>query len=342
MRIVPGGPRINGPIRHRGRMNIRALPDGTFHAAAWPRKRGKPKSALQQAYVDAFAQIAHWAAHPDALTYASATQASDGLMLLPRDIMIRAAYGTNTIITLPDGTRYVPRRLVATDIQLSLDQVTSTPGAMLWRNADQWVGIPPGSPGNVLQYNGVATIPTWVPQSGGGTTVSAQTAIPRLADYSDDTGDAWPMMGSSFLATDAMTITAVYIFGNFPVGAVFTPWVAKLSNASGSPVLSALEVGPASDTRTIAGRQLIKLPLTTPLSVVDGDNFALGAIRTDGTTSTPSCISIDTGTVLLPFLAQSKGFIRENVLTLADGDTIGVGFAYPAAYFFGCDWSFVL
>lgn len=51
------------------------------------------------------------------------------------------------------------------DIQTLLDGISNTQGSILYRDASDWVALPPADSGYVLQTNGVGNIPSWVPPS---------------------------------------------------------------------------------------------------------------------------------------------------------------------------------
>jgi len=64
----------------------------------WPRKRGKPKSALQQAWVDRFRLLGCIQKSPDAQTYDQAKEWAKGSGWFWRDVLMAAANG-NLLVT---------------------------------------------------------------------------------------------------------------------------------------------------------------------------------------------------------------------------------------------------
>lgn len=50
---------------------------------------------------------------------------------------------------------------IAADLQESLNAISSTQGAILYRNASSWVALPPGTTGQFLKTNGAAANPAW-------------------------------------------------------------------------------------------------------------------------------------------------------------------------------------
>jgi len=82
----------------------------------WPKKRGKPKGALQQAWVDRFSLVACFVKSPSTEEYDRARQWADGTGWFWRDVLTAAANGNllvipgQTKITTP--TFYVGRDVV--------------------------------------------------------------------------------------------------------------------------------------------------------------------------------------------------------------------------------------
>lgn len=116
----------------------------------WPRKRGKATSGYDFYKQTEFALVASWAANPEPIAYQTAIELAKGTDLVPRDMLMRASYGTLYTIIRPDGTEIPSYRMVAPNAQLILDQVTDTIGAMLYRAPIGWVEVAPGNNGQVL------------------------------------------------------------------------------------------------------------------------------------------------------------------------------------------------
>ena len=101
----------------------------------------------------------------------------------------------------------------------SLDLISSTQGAMLYRNATEWVGLGPGTSGQLLSTQGAAANPLWVTATGGagdmnGPASATDNAIVRFdgtggktvqnsaVTIADTTGD---IAGASSLTAPAST-----------------------------------------------------------------------------------------------------------------------------------------
>jgi len=130
-------------------------------AAAWPPKVGKWKSPGAFYQQQEFGLVARQVSNPEPTALASAVNIAKGSDQVPRDLLMMAAYGLLYEITFNDGTPVTYVRMVAANAQLTLDQVTDTPGALMYRSPFGWVEILPGNNGDVLaELNGV---PTWLP-----------------------------------------------------------------------------------------------------------------------------------------------------------------------------------
>lgn len=62
-----------------------------------------------------------------------------------------------------------------------LDLISTTQGAMLYRNASGWVALSPGTSGDVLTTNGGGANPSWTTPPGGGGGLSHQQIMSRLS-----------------------------------------------------------------------------------------------------------------------------------------------------------------
>lgn len=58
---------------------------------------------------------------------------------------------------------------IAADVQEILDQISTTQGSIIYRNASDWVALAPGTSGNFLKTNGAGADPAWAAAPAGGT-----------------------------------------------------------------------------------------------------------------------------------------------------------------------------
>lgn len=93
--------------RIRGVVNTR-ISRGVIIAQAWPKKRGPSKTAAQIFLTKQFGRAGQMAANAEPMSAETARFFSKGTVWLPRDLLVRAAYGNLFEITLPDGTQAYP------------------------------------------------------------------------------------------------------------------------------------------------------------------------------------------------------------------------------------------
>lgn len=128
------------------------------------------------------------------------------------------------------GTLGDPGNITLTaDVQEILDQLTTTHGAIIYRDSAAWGALGPGTSGQVLQTNGANADPSWVtPSSGGNTSLdksstasgtTASTAEQNLKTYTlpggtlSADGVAIEIIASGTLAATTRTRTITVYFG---------------------------------------------------------------------------------------------------------------------------------
>lgn len=93
-----------------------------------------------------------------------------GTPYLPRDLRMKASFGTLIIATLKDGTVLQGGRQVAVNVSDLLDQISDLPGSLLQRGPDGWQAVAPGTvDGFVVTWD--AGLNLWLakaPSGGGG------------------------------------------------------------------------------------------------------------------------------------------------------------------------------
>jgi hypothetical protein len=151
---------------------------GVTICQSWPRKRGSKNLTAYDWYkMREFALAAAWAGAPVEQEMETAMRMAEGTDLTWRDFITMGIYGKAIEIEYPPGNIW-PRFIdVAPNPYLMLDQITSIPGSILFRDHDTWSGLSPGSNGYVLQL--LAGIPAWQPapaSGGGGITINLFTA----------------------------------------------------------------------------------------------------------------------------------------------------------------------
>jgi hypothetical protein len=131
------------------RVSIRRTLRGTI-AAKWPRKRGKWNTPAQFYQQQEFGLASRAASNAEPIALASAYNIAKGSQQVARDLIVMASYGLLYEIKFMDGTVVTRYRDVTTNAQLTLDQVTSNPGDLIYRSTLGWIGIPPSNNSFVL------------------------------------------------------------------------------------------------------------------------------------------------------------------------------------------------
>jgi hypothetical protein len=153
---------------------------------------------------------------------------------------------------------------VITGIQGSLNSITTTQGAVLFRGHDAWEGLDPGTSGYVLSTQGPGADPQWVPNTAG-SVVSVGLALPDTVF----TVSGSPVTSSGTLTGSLIAQNANKVFAGPTTGADAAPTFRSLVNADISGTGAALTK--TDDTNVTA---ILSGSPTTAL--VNATNIALG------------------------------------------------------------------
>lgn len=179
LRASDGPPAL--PTAFRGRVYVRANRWG-LQALPWPAKRGPARSGFALYHELEFGRVAWQSARPAALDLDTAKAWTAGTNYVPRDMLMMCSYGTFYELVEPDGSTWKGARLSNPNPQYILDLVTDEVGAVLFRSAVGWVGLPPpAETGLVLTYIDAGEV-AWLPPPGsaGG---SPDYAPPLAAEF---------------------------------------------------------------------------------------------------------------------------------------------------------------
>ena len=184
-------------------------------AAAWPPKAGKWNTPGDFYRQQEFGLVARMVSNPNPLDLMSAINVSKDSDQVPRDLLMMAAYGTLYDLTFLDGTPIEKYRMVAPNAQLILDQVTDTPGALMYRSPLGWVEIPPGNNSDVLRMN--AGVPGWDDGGGGGGGTTYSPMLGMLAFGSSSTVLHNTVTGTAGILVAGQVVNGIQIWSNTAV-----------------------------------------------------------------------------------------------------------------------------
>jgi hypothetical protein len=140
-----------------------------------------------------------------------------------------------------DGSEYFPlvqgdvtRRATTsllTSVQFNLDTISTTQGAILYRNASDWVALSPGTSGHVLTTGGAAANPSWAAATAtmtvGTTPIASGTTTRVLYDNAGILGE-YTISGTGSVA---MTTSPTFV-----TPALGTPSAGVLTSCTGLPL----------------------------------------------------------------------------------------------------------
>lgn len=186
--VTPGLPQTPGVVRIRGRLlTVYNKKFQRYVAKKWQQGNGGPTPDRNLAK-DSFKQsVALIKSSVDSDMIASIELAA-GTPFLPRDLRMKATFGTLIVAQMRDGRVVSGGRAVPVNASDLLDQLADTVGAILQRNADQWRPIPiPSTDGWVLTFNNTTKL--WearalpVTPSSGNESIAAWVDTPALPGF---------------------------------------------------------------------------------------------------------------------------------------------------------------
>ena len=262
---------------------------GVLRVRKWPKKYGKPRSISQQFWVDWFKQANRAAKYFDGMQQARAIEMTKDSGLYPRDVMLSAMRGRLYWWADETGWKWFPMAAIQ-DVSDSLDVLAQSIGSVLIRAVDRWRAPDPGSPGDVLTYQGSEAGPEWQPPAGGGG-FSAGCLLIKTANQSTASGtlnaitfDA-EIYDTSNLHDNTLNPSRITI----PEGwtwAVFTASIRWESNMTGFRLLrfdknGAIFVGAATHRKRAQSES--EDSISSPvIPVVEGDYFEVQVMQTSG------------------------------------------------------------
>lgn len=263
---------------------------GVLRVRKWPKKRGRPKSALQRWWNDWFVQANLLAKYADGMTQARAIALTKNSGLYPRDIMLRAMRGRLYWWVDQDGNRWYPMAGIQ-DISDTLDVLAQAVGSVLVRATDRWRAPPAGVAGDLFTCQGVLNPPTWETPAPPGTPArcyvskTAVQSIPNAAattitwntEYYDDAGIHDNAVNPSRFTMPAGAVRASAVF-QIPFATHGGNWDQAHCTLNGAGMVPLVfdRVPPLAGTTTVF--QLI----VPPVPVAPGDYLELEVIQNSG------------------------------------------------------------
>lgn len=262
--------------RSRGNVLYRRTKHGLV-AGKWPRKRGKAAEGGNLYRQLEFGLVASWASTPEPIAFRTAIEMVKDTTYLPRDYLMMCAYGTYYDLQFEDGTIWPKYRQVTVNAQLTLDQVTETHGALMYRAPIGWLGLNIGSTGQVLTV--VDGAPEWRPPEGG----SASTFSGYLQNYRTGTStSAYAAKGITIQPRIDMNHQTGWISASEINGATYEMQLWTLSGSNLGTKLASSTPWTASVTQLITRTY----SLDSDITLTTGTKYLILLVRTDATDTT--------------------------------------------------------
>jgi hypothetical protein len=206
---------------------------------AWPRKRTKEPTLRQKYAVQALCTAAYVAKRATPWEIEAAQEAVKGTGWTWKDYYISAQYGRAVVVTDTDGNLFVSRNIMASEIQLYLDSITTEIGAMLVRTGAGWLSISKGSAGSVLTVLEGQDAPSFE-------TPNVQLILDLLGSEAGDvlvrTADGWAALAPG----ESGTVLTAGDPGEAP------SWIAPKTGGVGDPYgwVGNMQIDPTNNTIT--------------------------------------------------------------------------------------------
>ncbi len=172
------------------------------------------------------------------------------------------------------------------DVQAILDQLSTTHGAIIYRDSAAWAVLAPGTDGDVLTTHGASADPTWETPTGGGgsmtyvgkTTFSgaAQVDIPLSSSYTSHKIEFYITVATDSVGLDARITTdnfstvksgaSDYVYTQLRSSASSTA-VSSSSGAAAISLVVTAAIGNAANEFAAGEIMVINAPDTAPTTV---------------------------------------------------------------------------
>lgn len=314
----------------RGRVML-DLYRGSPRARKWPRGRKYRLKAKTKEQNDWFFQAQYATKYWDPWLFQTYAAAVKKTLLLPRDIMTMQMAGRLAYITRADGSPIWSKQM-RQDMSYSLDVITHTPGTMLYRGADDWIAIPPGTVDQVLTYQSAATPPAWTDAGGrgGGAMVKLdeiEITAPQLTIDFSGISDAYSdlILQLSSRTSAAVTSSATRMKINNDNSALYDGQWGQITNATTATFQSSAAnnafIGDTSGASINSG-WFSDIEITIA-KYSRNDRFKIGQIRASREDGTPTGNKIST--YAHSFFYRNTAKINQITLFLDSARSFDVG-----------------
>jgi len=154
-----------------------------------------------------------------------------GLLKAASGVLSAASAGTDyyapsgTDVAIADGG--TGASTAAAGFRALAEGISSTQGAVLYRDGSQWVALGPGTSGQVLQTGGAAANPAWATVSGtGDVTAASSFGTDNRIIRSDGTGKG--VQASGITIDDSANLTGVGTINTYTIGAAASDTAAGI------------------------------------------------------------------------------------------------------------------
>ena len=248
---------------------------GQLKVQSWPRKRGKPKSAITRAQNEKFRQANLLAKYAPSDDQWMTIEVAKGSPWYPRDLLMSAMYGRLFEVLIIEGQEY---RAVAVneDVSSDLDFLAGTvEGTIIVKSQGLWTKLLPGAVDFVITSNGPDSIPAWKAASAAGGDFLVNN-VPSNAT----SGSLAATKGNAFQVVSAITIKGIGIRLLATNAHTYRGSVYELDGSSNIAAILA-QTSPVTGLPT--GLQGLFGLLATAPTLIPGKVYVIAWSRTDGT-----------------------------------------------------------
>lgn len=193
------------------------------------------------------------------------------------------------------------------------DTVSDTQGTILYRNASEWVALPPGTVGQFLQTNGAGADPTWEAAAGGGTVTSLSQGAAMAFSTDPITTTGTISIGNiNALTTETAPAPLDWLLGEDEGGTVKKFAVGEVAKVRAESFIAA-----ASDETTAITQGTSKVTFRMPYA------FTISEVRASLTTPQSS------GNIFTVDINEGETSILSTKITIDNGETTSTTAATP-------------